>query len=431
MSSPATMSEHKPEPLDEIEEIRLILERNRRAAAVASVSGFVLFNLAFWGVMYGMPNTPLTLGMTLAMAAGAFVVAAGIYFTMKSKKKAFDAAPVREVEPELGAAELAALRKELTAPAATVTSAIPRSDDEGLADLGTDVEGTVARVRAIQRQNAVAGLVSSVAGLLSTSGYLYLLDAYYTRSSEGAGYYDQLEVSGREFIFGIGAGVAVGLWLFRRLKSPLDPLADDEAPAAAAEPPNDWFERSLGTTGSLGIRQAMEVGQAVGFDSSNCFEVLDGGGAALCVGVEKAGFLLRTLVPARFRSYEVELRDVDRRVMSLRCSVRLGLPRMEVRGEDSALGRVEGRFALFGRSYVLRDSEGQECFTMKGGLFFTRRFRICRKGESVAELHKKRRGFLSSPLAGDRFELELPKDVSLEERELLLAAVLFVDHRHF
>jgi hypothetical protein len=220
----------------------------------------------------------------------------------------------------------------------------------------------------------------------------------------------------------------VAFAVFGRLRAPAAADADERMPLRPSD--RDWFAETLATTGRIEIQQGVDLaGAYLGFFGPRKYDLLDGSGAQLATVKESGGWAAR-LLPDRWRALELEVLDVDRRVLVLRRPVSLFGGRCEVL--DGKTGETIGALhrAPIGRAFCLETTTAP-ALEVRGALWPRRLFRISRGGVEVGALRKHRRGWLAARHEPDRFELELPKESTPAERRLLLAAALWIDVVHY
>jgi uncharacterized protein YxjI len=186
---------------------------------------------------------------------------------------------------------------------------------------------------------------------------------------------------------------------------------------------------------TLIVTQKKEWGEILsGFEARNKYLVTDTNGNAIyAAGERKGSFLLRILLKSR-RPFEMDL-------MSTTGSIILSLSRpfrfynhmiqiSDARGRF--LGSIERQFSLLKRIYSVLDSIGKEQYELYGPLIHPWTFEI-RKNDAVqGKITKKWGGVFKEGFTdADTFSITFPMNCSIEQKALLLCAVLLIDFVHF
>jgi hypothetical protein len=273
-------------------------------------------------------------------------------------------------------------------------------------------------VRATQRREAVARIGTVAAGVGVAGAVIVAFDRAY--AAMGSGAYDDALVVGRfELFVAVGLGAAAALFASRV-------LGGTPAPAplvARREDERDWFHDTLSTTGTLTLQAPHDleavIARWLGL-ATNRWSLPDGSGAAFCEASEVEAPLLRRFLPLRGRS--IEVRDLDRTPMKLARDAGWGDWRVIADGEK--VGTLAPRF--FG-GLTVRDASGAERMRVRRALLSRNRHHVTRDGAEIARIVRPRRGFFASSLEVPGLSVELPRDATLADRRLLLAAALVLD----
>jgi len=187
----------------------------------------------------------------------------------------------------------------------------------------------------------------------------------------------------------------------------------------------EGFGATLATTGSITLEGSTgleaSLGRMLGV-TMNRWTLTDGGGAALASASEIELPLWRRWLP--FRTRTLAVRCVDGRPLEL---TRPGTPFADawtVRCDGVAGGTL--RHGFFG-TLVASDAGGAERFVVKR-MWLSRWSRVVtRQGQAPSRITWRRPGWLSSALDHPGLQIELPRDATIADRRLLLAAGLVLD----
>ncbi len=112
---------------------------------------------------------------------------------------------------------------------------------------------------------------------------------------------------------------------------------------------------------------------------------------------------------------------------------RIYFQRLEV--QDAAgkpLGALQRRFALLSKRFDVEDAGGRVVLEVSSPIWRLWTFVFMRGGAEAARIEKKWAGLLTEALTDkDRFRIAFTGAVPLAERQLLLAAAIFIDLQYF
>lgn len=197
-------------------------------------------------------------------------------------------------------------------------------------------------------------------------------------------------------------------------------------------------EIDLRTTQRLIIQQRFEIAEFIGIESRNKFEIGDQDGRPIAYAAEQGkgilGFLLRMFL-GHWRTFEIHFFNLDRQLfMRALHPFRWYFQRLEIFDATGRfIGALQKQFAILNKLFVVEDANGRILLTMTSPIWRIWTFPFTRAGKQVACIRKKWGGLLTEGLTDkDRFAVEYDDpSLSAEERQLILAAALFVDLQYF
>ena len=188
----------------------------------------------------------------------------------------------------------------------------------------------------------------------------------------------------------------------------------------------------------LFVRQRHELGEWIGFETRNKYEIVDEAGRAVAFAAEQhkgiLGFLLRQLL-GHWRRFEIHFFSTDRQpFLVARHPFRFLFQRLEVFDSGGALiGALQQRFAILTKRFDVEDSTGQVVMEVASPFWRIWTFPFTYRGIQRAVVSKKWSGILSEALTDrDNFLVQFDDaGLSEEERRLLLGAAVFIDLQYF
>ncbi len=194
----------------------------------------------------------------------------------------------------------------------------------------------------------------------------------------------------------------------------------------------------LGGYSKLHVKQAHEIGEWIGFETRNKYQVTDEQGNAVAFAAEQSkgfwGFIMRQFL-GHWRTFELHFFNPARKkTMIARQPFRFLFQRLEV--YDTAgrqLGAIQQRFAILTKRFDVQNSKGLVIMEVASPLFKIWTFPFMHQGKQVACIQKKWGGLLAETFTDkDTFHVDYSDpSLSNDERQLVLAASLFVDLRYF
>jgi uncharacterized protein YxjI len=189
---------------------------------------------------------------------------------------------------------------------------------------------------------------------------------------------------------------------------------------------------------ALVIQQKRELAELIGFETRNQYEIAVEGGGALAYAAEQQfgvmGFLARQLF-GHWRKFDISILDVSRNpLLVAHHPFRWIFQRLEVSlAEGRPIGALQQRFALLSKRFDVEDATGAVRMTVSSPLWRIWTFPFRKGSREVAVVTKKWGGLLTEGLLDkDRFRVEYQDTrLTAEERQLILAAALFIDLQYF
>lgn len=192
---------------------------------------------------------------------------------------------------------------------------------------------------------------------------------------------------------------------------------------------------SLRTADRLVVRQEKEMVEILaGFETSNKYAILDGGGGLLGYAGEEGGSMLVRQFLQSLRPFTIHVVDPGGALL-----LRLVRPfrwifhQIDVFDPDGRqLGTIQKRFAVFRRIYSVLDAAGQELYTLFGPVLRPWTFKIQKGDEEIGAIQKKWSGLLKEGFSdADNFGVQFPPELDLPDKALFLGAVFLIDFVHF
>lgn len=188
----------------------------------------------------------------------------------------------------------------------------------------------------------------------------------------------------------------------------------------------------------LMVRQRRELAELFGFETRNKYAIARADGREVGFAAEQQkgflGALLRQLL-GHWRTFEIHIFDSSRQpVLRALHPFRFLFQRLEVYDSRGRLiGSLQQRFAIFSKRFDVLDTQDRVLMTVRSPFWRIWTFPFEKGGRRVASVEKKWSGLLAEAFTDkDSFRVTL-SDPSLtpDERQLILAASLFVDLQYF
>lgn len=187
----------------------------------------------------------------------------------------------------------------------------------------------------------------------------------------------------------------------------------------------------------LMIVQRRELAELFGIETRNKYSIeVNGAPFAFAAEQGKGGLaLLARMFLGHWRTFEIHFFDNARQLV-LRAvhPFRFFFQRLEVSAENGrALGAIQQRWAFFSKKFDVTDPTGRMLLSVSSPIWRPWTFKFERDGRELARVEKKWGGLLREAFTdADRFRVVYEsQELSLDERNLILAAGLFIDLQYF
>lgn len=189
---------------------------------------------------------------------------------------------------------------------------------------------------------------------------------------------------------------------------------------------------------ALWVQQRYELAELIGFETCNKYAITTEGGAMLAYAAEQGqgllGFLGRYFL-GHWRTFDIFVFDADRnKLLVAHHPFRWVFQRLEIsNAQGRPLGALEVHFSLLTKRFDVEDATGKVRMTVSSPLWRLWTFSFMKGERQVAVVTKKWSGLLTEGFTDtDRFRIEFEDPrLTVEERQLLLAAALFIDIQYF
>jgi uncharacterized protein YxjI len=194
----------------------------------------------------------------------------------------------------------------------------------------------------------------------------------------------------------------------------------------------------LASHATIVLRQRKELAELAGFETRNKFEILDAEGHQLGFAAEQGkglGAAAARMFMGHWRTFEVHVFDIGREVRLIAVHPwRFFFQRLEVQTADGRrLGALQQRFSILSKRFDIEGQHGRLLMTCSSPLWKPWTFPFVRDGREVACVKKRWSGLLKEAITdADTFGIEFADPALTEDdRQLLLAAGLFIDLQYF
>lgn len=186
------------------------------------------------------------------------------------------------------------------------------------------------------------------------------------------------------------------------------------------------------------INQRHEMAELFGLEFRNKYEVLDETENVLGFAAEQQkgflGFLFRQTL-GHWRQFEIHFFNTNRQLMMKAVHpFRWFFQHMDVYNDQSRyLGCIDQKFSIISKKFNLYNSQGKLLLEVNSGFFKIWTFEFMVGEKKAARITKKWSGLLAEAFTDkDKFLVEfINPNMSEEERQLVLAAALFIDLQYF
>lgn len=189
---------------------------------------------------------------------------------------------------------------------------------------------------------------------------------------------------------------------------------------------------------NLLIKQVHEMGEWFGFETRNKYQIVDERNQPVAFAAEQQkgvfGFLVRQFL-GHWRSFEFHVFNPARqKMLTARQPFRFFFQRLEVfDSSGSFVGAIQQRFSVLTKRFDVQNERGMTIMEVASPLLKLWTFPFMSNGRQVACIQKKWSGiFMEAFTDKDTFLVEFSDPaMSQQEREMVLAAALFIDLRYF
>ncbi|HLB59087.1 MAG TPA: phospholipid scramblase-related protein [Bdellovibrionota bacterium] len=186
------------------------------------------------------------------------------------------------------------------------------------------------------------------------------------------------------------------------------------------------------------VLQVHELGEWIGVETRNKYAILDEGKNQIGFAAEQQkgilGFLFRQFF-GHWRSFEIHFFNrAKQRVMTARHPFRILFQRLEISDQSEKLiGAIQQRFSILTKRFDVENDRGMVIMEVASPIWKIWTFSFMHKGKQVACIQKKWTGIFSEAFTDkDNFMVEFSDpNLSNNERQLVLAASVFIDLRYF
>jgi uncharacterized protein YxjI len=194
----------------------------------------------------------------------------------------------------------------------------------------------------------------------------------------------------------------------------------------------------LSTHRNLMVRQIFEVAEWFGFETRNKYEILDEQKIPVAYAAEQQkgffGWVMRQFL-GHWRTFDVHIFDRDRRLaLKAHHPFRLFFQRLEVTDPMGRyLGCIQQRFSILTKRFDVQNSRGLVVMEVASPIWRIWTFEFFHGSKVVGAIKKKWSGLFSEVFSDrDNFLVEFSDpSLSAEEKQLILAAAIFVDLKYF
>lgn len=188
----------------------------------------------------------------------------------------------------------------------------------------------------------------------------------------------------------------------------------------------------------LFVRQRYEIGELFGFESRNKYEIVNKEQQPIAFAAEQQkgffGFLFRQFL-GHWRTFDIHLFNPERQLLLIaRHPFRIFFQRLELTDSSGTfLGAIQQRFSILSKRFDVIDRHGRVILQVSSPIWKMWTFPFIRGSRKVATVEKKWSGLLTEAFTDkDNFAVKYDDpNLSNEERQLVLAAALFIDLQYF
>ncbi len=186
------------------------------------------------------------------------------------------------------------------------------------------------------------------------------------------------------------------------------------------------------------VHQVHELGEWVGFETRNKYQLLDESKNPIGYAAEQQkgffGFLLRQFL-GHWRRFDIHFFTPDRQLAYLaHHPFRWLFRRIEIRTPSGEpLGAVQQRFSLLSKRFDVENSQGMVVMEVSSPIWKLWTFEFMSGNKAVAYVRKKWSGLMMEAFTDkDNFLVEFSSpDLTNEEKNLVMASAVFIDLLYF
>jgi len=188
----------------------------------------------------------------------------------------------------------------------------------------------------------------------------------------------------------------------------------------------------------LFVKQKMEIGEWIGFETRNKYQISDSAGNPIAYAAEQSkgflGFLIRQFL-GHWRTFEVHVFDPQRKqILLIKQPFRFYFKRLEIYSmQNKFLGAIQQRFSIFTKRFDVEDSRQQTVLEVSSPIWKLWTFPFKHNGQQVACIKKKWSGAISEVFTDrDNFMIEFESPtLRNDEKLVILGSALFIDLNYF
>lgn len=186
------------------------------------------------------------------------------------------------------------------------------------------------------------------------------------------------------------------------------------------------------------IQQRYEVGEFLGFETRNKYQVLDAKEVPIAFAAEQQkgflGWVARQFL-GHWRTFDIHFfNNARQEIMVAHHPFRLFFQRLEVSDMDgNHLGALQQRFSILTKRFDVQNAEGLTIMEVASPIWKIWAFPFMWEDKELARISKKwSGGFAELFTDKDNFMVEFnADDLTESERQLILAASVFIDLQYF
>ena len=178
------------------------------------------------------------------------------------------------------------------------------------------------------------------------------------------------------------------------------------------------------------VQQKKEWGEILtGFETRNRFAVCDTSGRQLYWAAEESSMLARWFLKS-LRPFAMHiLNPQGALVLKFTRPFRFFLHEISISDMSGKyLGMIKQKFSIFSRQFLVRDATGREVYKIYGPFFHPWTFRILKNEREIGKIQKRWSGLGKEMFTdADNFNIEFPREASVEQKSILLGALFLID----